>query len=69
MTNRTTRPDPNSDQLTAEELDQVSGGFTPVPIPRIADQAFTPVPIPRIADVTLQLLPVLPPLVKVAPRG
>ena len=64
---RTTSLGPNSDEMTADDLDQVAGGFTPVPIPRIADQAFTPVPIPRVAEITL--LPILPPLIKVAPRG
>ena len=45
-------------ELTDLELEQVAGGFTPVPIPRIADTAFTPVHIPRGGDVAFTPVPI-----------
>jgi hypothetical protein len=63
MTSQTTTPTTSGqpDQLTDAELESVSGGFTPVPIPKVAmtgDVAFTPVPIPRTADVAFNLVPI-----------
>jgi hypothetical protein len=64
---RTTSLGPNSDEMTADDLDRVAGASPRCPSPASPIRRSTPVPIPRVAEITL--LPILPPLIKVAPRG